>query len=99
MKAGSSDFVVDASFGVAWAHGGQATTETSAALRVLQGGAEVFAPGLWPIEVANALLVLLRRGLIAKERRNEALRRLEAIPIKIDHEAPSLAFARISELA
>lgn len=99
MKAVSSAFVVDASFGVAWVHGGQATDETSAALESVRKGSELFAPSLWTIEVSNALLVLLRRGLLQKERRTEALRILQAIPVKLDQEAPPMAFTRISDLA
>jgi predicted nucleic acid-binding protein len=99
MKADFSSFVVDASFAVAWVHGGQATEETSAALEAVRKGSEIFAPSLWTIEIANALLVLVRRGLLAKERRIEALRMLNTLPVNLDHEASPLAFTRISEIA
>ena len=54
-------FVVDASVAVAWVHPAQATAETQALLAALESGAVVEVPAIWPLEVANALLVLSRR--------------------------------------
>jgi hypothetical protein len=58
----TKEFVVDASIGIAWVHPAQATTQSQALLDLVAGGAVVRAPALWPLETANALLVLTRRG-------------------------------------
>jgi predicted nucleic acid-binding protein len=54
-------FIVDASVAIAWVHPAQATSQTALLLQELSEGAQVFAPALWPLEVSNALLVLVRR--------------------------------------
>ena len=54
-------FIADASVAIGWVHPGQATTHTAAMLDAIAGGATVEVPALWPLEVANALTVLVRR--------------------------------------
>lgn len=95
MKA----FVADASVAVAWVHPAQATSETEAMLDALSGGAALQVPALWPLEVANALLVLTRRRKLQAEERTEALDWLRLLPVRIDQEAAPFAFSRLSELA
>src|SRR5688572_19461215 len=100
MKAASNGlFIVDASISVAWVHPPQATQQSADALQSFVDGAEVHAPVLWAIEVANALLVLLRRGKLTGEERRRALLQLSKLPITIDYEAATHAFSKISELA
>jgi hypothetical protein len=53
----SGPFVADASVAVAWVHPAQATRATTAMLQSIANGAIVEVPALWPVEVANALLV------------------------------------------
>jgi predicted nucleic acid-binding protein len=92
-------FVVDASVAVAWVHPSQATQETGAMLDALAKGAGLHVPTLWPLEVANALLVLVRRKKLMEEERQTALRWLRGLPIKIDQECAGLAFAQLLDLA
>jgi predicted nucleic acid-binding protein len=92
-------FVADASVTIAWVHPAQATTETEAMLDALADGAALEVPALWPLEVANALLVLVRRRKLAPDERTTALDWLRLLPAKIDHEAATLGFSRLSELA
>ena len=92
-------FVADASVAVGWVHPGQATPETAAMLDAIAAGAILEVPALWPLEVANALTVLVRRRKLAEEERQTALGWLRALPLRIDHEMSSLAFSRLSELA
>jgi predicted nucleic acid-binding protein len=99
MKADSESFVIDASVAVAWVHPSQAIEYSNSVLRAFLGGARLHAPSLWPTEVANALIVLLRRGKLTKDEREDALRRLSKLSIIIDHEGPNNAFTRISDLA
>jgi predicted nucleic acid-binding protein len=100
MKAATNpSFVVDASIAVAWAHPPQATQESADALRAFVDGAAVYAPSLWAIEVANALLVLRRRSKLTEEEWSRGLHQLSRLPVTLDHESATHAFARISELA
>ena len=69
-------FVVDASVTLGWVHPGQATPQTARMLDAIEGGARVEAPALWPVEVANALTVLARRGkLTSADRAGAPLRK------------------------
>jgi predicted nucleic acid-binding protein len=92
-------FVADASVAVGWVHPAQATTHTAAMLDALGDGAALEVPALWPLEVANALLVLVRRRTLTEDERQTGLGWLRGLPVRIDPEAASLAFSRLSELA
>ena len=67
-------FVADASVAVAWVHPAQATPHTAAMLDAIAEGATLEVPALWPLEVANALLVLVRRRKLAEAERQAGLR-------------------------
>lgn len=95
----SESFVADSSVGVAWAVDSQADSGTDDLLDQVTDGASPIAPSLWPFEVANALLVLLRRKKITTDERNRALAALAGIPLVVDDADPRLAFGRTSELA
>ena len=95
----SDHFVIDASVAVAWVHPAQATPETETLLNAVADGAVLEAPALWPLEVANALLVLVRRGKLSDSERTTALGWLVRLAVKIDHEMSALAFTKISSLA
>lgn len=95
----SKPFVVDASVAVAWVHPAQATAETDAMLQAVADGAVIVVPALWPLEVANALLSLVRRNRLNAEERVKALAWLTALPVKIDHETAALGFTKLSALA
>jgi len=56
-------------------------------------------PALWPLEVANALIVLVRRRKLAEDERQVGLGWLRRLRIRVDHEMSALAFSRLSELA
>ncbi len=92
-------FVVDASIAIAWVHPGQATEQSSTLLDAIYDGAPVKAPALWPLETANALLVLVRRRKLTEQERQEALSALSDLSIEIDYEGPGLAFGKLSKLA
>ena len=92
-------FVADASVAVGWVHPAQATPQTEAMLDAIAQGAILEVPALWPLEVANALTVLVRRKKLTENERQTGLGWLRALPLRIDHEMSSLAFSRLSELA
>jgi predicted nucleic acid-binding protein len=68
-------------------------------LDAIAEGAALEVPALWPLEVANALTVLVRRRKLTRDERATGLSWLRALPLRIDHEMSSLAFSRLSELA
>jgi predicted nucleic acid-binding protein len=92
-------FVVDASVAIAWIHPAQATAESAEWLSHVASGAELVVPSLWPLEVANALLVLERRRKLTAGHRREALRLLGTMPVALDHDGLSRAFGDLSDLA
>ncbi len=92
-------FVADASVAIGWVHPAQATTETAAMLDAIADGATLEVPALWPLEVANALLVLVRRRKLAEDERQMGLGWLRGLRVRVDHEVSALAFSRLSELA
>jgi predicted nucleic acid-binding protein len=92
-------FVADASVAVGWVHPAQSTSLTGAMLDAIADGAILEVPALWPLEVANALTVLVRRRKLTEEERQTALGWLRVLPLRVDHEMSSLAFTRLSELA
>jgi predicted nucleic acid-binding protein len=92
-------FVADASVAIGWVHPAQATKQTVAMLDAIADGATLEVPALWPVEVANALIVLVRRRKLAEDDRQVGLGWLRGLRMRIDHEMSVLAFSRLSELA
>jgi predicted nucleic acid-binding protein len=95
----TGSFVADASVAIGWVHPAQATASTAAMLASIAEGATVEAPALWPVEVANALTVLVRRRKLTRDERQTALGWLRGLRVRVDHEMATLAFSRLSELA
>ena len=95
----SEGFIADSSVGVAWAVPSQASAVTDCLLTEVAAGTLVVVPTLWPFEVANSLLVLLRRKKLLAPERDRALGALARLPLLVDDEGPRLALGRISELA
>lgn len=94
-----TSFVADASVAIGWVHPAQSTADTAATLVAIAEGATLEVPALWPLEVANALAVLERRGKLTAGERQIALGWLRGLRTRIDHEMAGLAFSRFSELA
>jgi predicted nucleic acid-binding protein len=92
-------FVADASVAIGWVHPAQATKQTAAMLDAIAAGATLEVPALWPLEVANALIVLVRRRKLAEDERRAGVGWLRGLRVRVDHEMSALAFARLSELA
>lgn len=90
---------MDASVGVSWVVPSQSSSAAAALLEEVASGKPFVVPGLWMLEIANALLVLTRRKKILPmqcARARAALSRLHPV---IDDEGPRLALQRIWELA
>jgi len=84
---------------IGWVHPGQAAAYTAAILDAIADGAAIEVPALWPLEVANALTVLVRRKKLTEAERQVGLGWLRGLPLRIDHEMASLAFSGLSDLA
>ncbi len=76
--------VVDASVTLAWCFEDEASDWTEAILDRLLAGDAIVVPGHWPTEVANGLLMGLRRGRIQSGRAELLMDRLSGLPISIE---------------
>jgi predicted nucleic acid-binding protein len=99
MKAGAiKRFVLDASVAVAWCfedeHAGLAETVLD-----LLSTNEAVTPAIWPLEVANALLVAERRKRITTVQVTGLLRRISNLPITIEPMPAERAFERVLSVA
>lgn len=95
----SQAFIADASVAIGWVHPAQASRTTAALLEALANGGSVEVPSIWPLEVANALTVLMRRRKVTADERQTALGWLRALPVRLDHDAGGLACSRLADLA
>ena len=76
-----------------------ATTQSDALLAQIRRGTWVVVPALWPLELANALVVLERRKKLTTQDRIDAFSALRSLVFAVDHEMPALAFTVLSQLA
>lgn len=81
-------FVIDASATLPWCFADEATAATNAALTRLRTGDEATVPAHWPVEVANALLIAVRRKRISPADAHQFLLDLEFLPIRVNTKNP-----------
>lgn len=100
MKAaGIKRFVLDASVAVAWCFEDEASKFTEDVLDLIAAGAEALAPSIWPLEVANALLVAERHKRIAVAKVTPLLSRIAALPISVRPMDARQAFEQVLQMA
>ncbi|MGA3205137.1 MAG: type II toxin-antitoxin system VapC family toxin [Bryobacteraceae bacterium] len=99
MKAAAKQFVIDASVTVAWCFDDESTTFTEGILDLLSAGAEAVAPGIWPLEVANAVLVAERRKRISVAQVTALLGRIVQLPVSVETIEPDRAFGQVLSVA
>jgi predicted nucleic acid-binding protein len=92
-------FVIDASAALAWCFSDEASEATNALLTRLQKGDEAVVPAHWPAEVANALLMAVRRQRISSEDARRFLEDVDLLPIRIDIVTQKLVRLHILPLA
>ena len=93
-----SAFVLDASVTFAWCFVDEASAAADRLLdRVQREGA--YVPALWPVEVANVLLVSERRGRIDPTSSMRFIDLLARLPISIDDETTGRALGDTLDLA
>ncbi len=91
-------FVLDASVTLAWAFREELNTYTRGVLKRLQQS-QAWVPSLWPLEVANALLVAERRGRLNRGEMQRFLTFLQELPIAVEPLLRSRAFGDLIPLA
>lgn len=90
--------MLDGSAALAWCFDSESTPAIEALMfRVAERGAIV--PSLWRLEVANGLLVGVRRGRLTAARRDEVLATLLEMEIAIDDETDRFAWSGTVRLA
>jgi predicted nucleic acid-binding protein len=99
MKAAVKQFVLDASVTVAWCFDDESTPFTEEILDLLSAGAEGIVPGIWSLEVANALLVAERRKRISLAQVTALLGRIVQLPVSVETIEPDRAFSQILSVA
>lgn len=91
-------FVLDSSVSLAWCFEDERTDATDALLeRLADSGAA--APSLWPLEVLNALTMAERRDRLDSERRQRLAGFFRDLPVIIDDETATQAWAVTAQLA
>lgn len=91
-------FVLDASVALSWCFEDEKSAYASTVLESLRSG-EAFAASIWPLEVANGLLVAERRGRIPAADATRAGRLLLALPIAVDPVERSRALGETRRVA
>ena len=91
-------FALDASITMAWVFPDEATEATDRLLESLLER-QAYAPGLWPIEVANAFLVATRRRRLDASQWAWIRHSLDALPIAVDTVSPARVWSAVLELA
>jgi hypothetical protein len=90
----SKDFVADSSVGIAWVVLEQSTKATTELLQRMESDAQFYVPTLWMFEVANALLVLLRRKRMDSKQYDQARQHLIQLCPIVDDECSRLALSQ-----
>jgi predicted nucleic acid-binding protein len=93
--------VIDASMALAWVFERHQPSDRDRANRLLAACGEVpwWIPGLWHLEVINALLVAERRSVLPQPDSDRFLSRLSSLPILTEAEPTPERRARILALA
>jgi predicted nucleic acid-binding protein len=97
-KVTAGAFVLDGSVTVAWFFEDEADAYAEAVEDALASAAAV-VPALWPLEVANALLVGERRRRTTEAKVTQFLPLLKALPITTDDETAARAWQESLYLA
>jgi len=90
--------VLDASVALSWCFEDELHAYGDAVLEHLETG-EALVPGIWPLEVGNALLAAERRGRLSKADSSRFIALLGQLPIIIERDSPERMFGEITDLA
>jgi predicted nucleic acid-binding protein len=90
--------VLDCSIAMAWCFEDEASPVADAVLASL-AEREAAVPSLWPLEVANVLVLGERRGRITAAKAGRFLSLLSSLPIRVDDYAVHQAISELLNLA
>lgn len=90
--------VVDASMTLTWAFEDETTVASQSILERLRGD-EAVVPAIWPLEVANALIVGQRRGRMTPVQERRFVQLLRSLRIVVDPTTFDEAFGSVLDLA
>lgn len=93
-----SDFVVDNSVVMAWCFEDESDAYTDGIQDLLAHNV-AFVPSIWPLEVANVLLVAERKKRLTKAASGHFIAMLSQLPIDVDPMEPQRVFHDIVSLA
>jgi predicted nucleic acid-binding protein len=93
-----SVLVLDASVAVSWCFPDRRTAFTTQVLREIADGSAV-VPGLWELEVGNALAVAERKGYLTSAQLEAFLQDLADLPKQVEHPTSDPSFGRTLALA
>jgi predicted nucleic acid-binding protein len=100
MKADATkSLVLDASVPLAWCFEDESAALPERLLDVLETGTEMLTPSIWPLEVANALLMAERHKRITNAQATAFLQRISKLPILVESISPNRAFEHILQVA
>jgi predicted nucleic acid-binding protein len=97
--AGINSIVLDASIAIAWCFEDEASALTRAVLDLAAKGTVFRVPSVFPLEVANGILVAERRQRVTTAKSDLFLRSLAQLTINVDPTPLAQAFHRILPLA
>lgn len=93
-----SVLVLDASITVSWCFPDRRTDFTKRVLQEIVSGFAV-VPGIWALEVGNALAASERKGYLKPPQLEAFLRDLDDLPTQVEHHTPDQALGRTLEVA
>jgi predicted nucleic acid-binding protein len=94
----TDDFVVDNSVVMTWCFEDETSAYTDAVQELLLENT-AYVPAIWPLEVANVLLVAERKNRISKADSGHFVALLTQLPIVVEGTKPERAFHDIISLA
>lgn len=93
-----SSFVLDTSVTMAWCFDDESSSYTDAVLGQLAENTAL-APGIWPLEVSNVLVVAERRKRMTKADSVRFQELLQELPIQVEASTPQRIFGAIFSVA
>ncbi len=99
MKAAAKQFVLDASVAVAWCFEDESSEFADRILDLLKTGSEAITPAIWPLELANALLMAERRKRISMAEVAAQLSGIRHLPVLIEPMDSARAFDQVLPVA
>lgn len=91
-------FVLDCSVAMSWCFESESSGKSDKILNMLETH-EALVPSLWPLEVANVLVVAERRKRIGESDMYQFIHLLRALPVQVDPNTSEQAFRQILSVA